>query len=196
MPAFREIRADFNPSTIVVYQAYNDAIADAALRAQQFVPPFSVHRMTWIKPSFLWLMERSGWGTKRNQERIMAVRIRRSGWDRALASGVLTNFEPSVHGTAANWQSLFASTPVHIQWDPERSWRGAKLDHRSIQVGLGRSIVEEYVAQWVTEIVDLTSLVAKLRRLRQEGRHTDAREFLPPERVYQVDKSIGRILGY
>ncbi|WP_141653813.1 DUF4291 family protein, partial [Erwinia billingiae] len=27
-------------------------------------PPFSMTRMTWIKPSFLWMMYRSGWGMK------------------------------------------------------------------------------------------------------------------------------------
>lgn len=46
-----EIRADYNHDSIVVYQAYNDSIADAALRNQRFVAPFCFHRMTWIKPS-------------------------------------------------------------------------------------------------------------------------------------------------
>lgn len=50
------IRADFNSSSLVVYQAYNDAIADTAIGANRFVSPFSTQRMTWIKPSFLWLM--------------------------------------------------------------------------------------------------------------------------------------------
>jgi hypothetical protein len=36
-----EIRADHDTSTIVVYQAFGDAIADAALRAGRFVAPFS-----------------------------------------------------------------------------------------------------------------------------------------------------------
>jgi hypothetical protein len=79
MPAEREIRADFDRDTIVVYQAYNAAIADAALKAGRFVPPFSFGRMTWIKPSFLWLMHRSNWGRKSGQERILAVRITRTG---------------------------------------------------------------------------------------------------------------------
>ena len=48
-----EIRADSDRDTIAVYQAYSPAIADAALKAGRFVPPFSFHRMTWIKPSFL-----------------------------------------------------------------------------------------------------------------------------------------------
>jgi len=62
MPPLREIRADFDRTTIVVYQAYGAAIAKPALENQKFVSPFSFNRMTWIKPSFLWLMERSGMG--------------------------------------------------------------------------------------------------------------------------------------
>ena len=64
MTPYRQIRADCNRDSIVVYQAYGEKIAQAALKAGKFVPPFSLNRMTWIKPSFLWLMERSGWGRK------------------------------------------------------------------------------------------------------------------------------------
>ena len=64
----RQIRARYDERCIVVYQAFNDAIVDAALAAQRFVAPFSYGRMTWVKPSFLWMMERCGWATKPNQE--------------------------------------------------------------------------------------------------------------------------------
>ncbi|MBL8891477.1 MAG: DUF4291 family protein [Planctomycetaceae bacterium] len=30
-------------------------MAEPALKQQRFVAPFSFDRMTWIKPSFLWL---------------------------------------------------------------------------------------------------------------------------------------------
>ncbi len=46
MPAEYEIRADYDRDTIVIYQAYSSAIADAALKAGRFVSPFSFHRMT------------------------------------------------------------------------------------------------------------------------------------------------------
>jgi len=65
MPVLRQIRADFDAATIVVYQAYPPAIADAALAAGRFVPPFSFTRMTWIRPSLLWPMHRSDWAQTR-----------------------------------------------------------------------------------------------------------------------------------
>jgi hypothetical protein len=46
----REIRADYDERTIVVYQAYRAEIARAAVEHNRFVPPFSLNRMTWIKP--------------------------------------------------------------------------------------------------------------------------------------------------
>jgi len=57
----RQIRAVYEDRTIRVYQAYSAAIADTALARGTFVsPPFKMERMTWIKPSFLWMMYRSG----------------------------------------------------------------------------------------------------------------------------------------
>jgi hypothetical protein len=195
MTQYREIRADFDRSTIVVYQAYNDAIADAAVQAQKFVPPFSMNRMTWIKPSFLWLMERSGWGTKSNQERILAIRITRAGWECCLADGVLTAFDGAIHRSAQQWGENFQNATVHVQWDPERSIHGKKLDYRAIQVGLSRSVVAEYVNAWTTEIKDLTRLTRKLRELRKAGKYSDAKTQLPPERVYEVRDDRFRHLG-
>jgi hypothetical protein len=107
MPAHYEIRADYDAQSIIVYQAYAAAIAVPALKAQKFVPPFSLDRMTWIKPSFLWLMERSNWAQKSGQEYILAIRIKRSGWDEALSHGVLTHPEPSIYSSTEAWREAF-----------------------------------------------------------------------------------------
>src|SRR4029079_17096060 len=120
VPALRQIRASFDAETIVVYQAYSSAIAEAALAAGRFVAPFSFSRMTWIKPSFLWLMHRSNWARNPGQERILAVRITRAGWVQALSQAVLTSPDPATHGGAAAWGKAFESAAVHVQWDPER----------------------------------------------------------------------------
>lgn len=70
----RQIRALYDADTLRVYQAYSESIADAALAHGTFVsPPFKMERMTWIKPSFLWMMYRAGWGYKDpGQARILA----------------------------------------------------------------------------------------------------------------------------
>jgi hypothetical protein len=190
----RQIRADFDAATIVVYQAYAPAVADAALAAGRFVAPFSFNRMTWIKPSLLWLMHRSNWARKPGQERILAVRITRAGWEEALARAVLTAPEPAVHGSAAAWRAAFASAAVHVQWDPERSLRGAALNHYSIQVGVGRALIRAYAEQWVTAVTDLTPTVRRIAELVRTGQGAKAQRLLPPERAYPLDPAVaGRI---
>lgn len=94
MADYFEIRADYNQHTITVYQAYNDAIADVAVRDGRFDAPFSFNRMTWIKPSFMWMMERSNWGLKKDQQRILAIRIKRTFFDTLLEQAVLTTRKP------------------------------------------------------------------------------------------------------
>lgn len=194
MPAEHEIRADFDRETIVIYQAYAPAIAEAALAAGRFVPPFSFHRMTWIKPSFLWLMHRSQWGQKSGQERVLAVRITRAGWEKALSLATLTSFDRSIFRSPDDWEQQFRQAPVHLQWDTERTLRGAALPHYSIQVGLSRHIITEYVEQWITGIEDLTPRVRKMREWLQAGEAEKAKKHLPPEKVYPVPTALARRL--
>ncbi|HEY0697682.1 MAG TPA: DUF4291 family protein, partial [Micromonospora sp.] len=80
----RQIRAVHTDETITVHQAYPPEIALPALTAGRFVPPFKRERMTWIKPSFLWMMYRCGWGDKPGQEHVLAVEITRVGFEWAL----------------------------------------------------------------------------------------------------------------
>lgn len=195
MPVEREIRADYDSRSIVVYQAFSATIAEPALAAQRFVTPFSLERMTWIKPSFLWLMERSNWGRRSGQERILAVRITRAGWEEALGMGVLTEPDPKFYPNRAIWQERFAATPVHIQWDPERSLRGQSLLHGSIQVGLSRHIITRYVEEWTLGIQDYTPRVRKIEMLLRQGKEREARALLPQERVYPLPIVLRRQVG-
>jgi hypothetical protein len=194
MPTLHEIRADHDRETIVVYQAYAPAIAEAALAAQRFVPPFSFGRMTWIKPSFLWLMHRSNWGRKAGQERTLAVRIRRSGWDKALSLAVLTSPEAGAFRSPDDWTTAFAAAEVHAQWDTERSLRGGPLPYYSIQIGIGRRLIREYAESWIVSIEDRTALVRKMYQQIQAGRADLAARLLPRERLYPVDPPLGRRL--
>jgi hypothetical protein len=186
-----EVRADYDRDSIVVYQAYSDRIARPALEAGTFVAPFSFNRMTWIKPSFLWLMERSNWGMKSDQERILAVRMSRAGWDEALSLGVLTSWERAIFPTHEAWRTAFEAASVHVQWDPERSVGGAALAHRSIQVGISRHVIKRFTHEWIREVNDLTPLVQKLRAARGSARSAG----LPKERPYPVQTDTARRLG-
>lgn len=187
-----QIRADHDDRTIVMYQAYAPAIAGPALAVKKFVPPFSLGRMTWIKPSFLWLMERSNWARKPGQERVLAVRITRAGWEEALAAGVLTTFTRGVHRDHDDWRRQFADAAVHVQWDPERTIRGAARDVNAIQVGLSRHVIERFVDAWTVDITDLTPLVRKIHGQLAAGKLDRAWGLLPRERPYPLPPALAR----
>ena len=178
----RQIRAVYDDETIRVYQAYSDAIADSALAHGTFVsPPFKMERMTWIKPSFLWMMYRAGWGFKDpGQNRILAIDISREGFEWALANSCLSHADPSMN--KEEWERLKNSAPVRIQWDPERDLLLQPLPHRAIQIGLSKEAVKLYVNQWVRRITDVTPLAHDIRSLVQEGKFNEAKARLPAER--------------
>lgn len=170
-----EIRAAYDDETITVYQAYPPEIAGPAVRAGRFVPPFKRDRMTWIKPSFFWMMYRCGWATKPGQERVLAIRITHTGFAWALAHACLSHYDPAVHATAADWSRQLKASPVRIQWDPERSATLQPLPYRSLQMGLSGEAVDRYVDEWIVGITDITAIA-----------HARDAAMFPVERPYSV----------
>ncbi len=189
-----QIRAVYDTSTIRVYQAYSDAVANAALARGTFVsPPFKMDRMTWIKPSFLWMMYRAGWGLKdAGQTRILAIDISREGFEWALHNSCLSDADPGA--TAGQWSSIKASSPVRIQWDPERNLALHRLAYRSIQIGLSKQAVDLYVNQWIRGITDIGEQVREIHELVRRDKMDAAQALLPNERPYPLSPELARHL--
>lgn len=153
----RVVRAWFDDQTIRVYQAYRPEIAKAALRHGKFVSPFKRERMTWIKPSFNWMMYRSGHASKAGQEMVLAIDILRSGFEWALAHASLSAYQPGLHVSYEQWRNELATSPVRVQWDPERDWKLATVPRtRAIQIGLQGEAVDLYADDWTVRITDAT----------------------------------------
>ncbi len=183
-PALREIRARHDANTITVYQAYPADIAQAAVDAQLFVPPFKLGRMTWIKPSFLWMMYRSGWASKQGQERVLSIELERTGFDWMLNHGVLSHFDPAVHRSAEEWREAHRGSNVVVQWDPERDIMLHPLSYRTIQIGLRGDAVARYVDEWTISIADITEVVRSIQEHATTGRAALARSMCPAESLY------------
>jgi hypothetical protein len=71
----RRVRAAFGAPTVRVYQDYSREIAERAVAARTLELAFKADRMTWIEPSFTWIMYRSGWGRKAGQEAVLSIDI-------------------------------------------------------------------------------------------------------------------------
>ncbi|MFD4527615.1 DUF4291 family protein [Streptomyces sp. NPDC058470] len=75
--------------------------------------------MTWIKPSFLWMMYRCGWGAKAGQKTVLAVEINRDGFEWALRHACLSSYVRGVHPDRATWQRQLRralGTPFGTNW--------------------------------------------------------------------------------
>ncbi|MFI5847093.1 DUF4291 domain-containing protein [Micromonospora chalcea] len=189
-----QIRAAFTADAVTVYQAYPPEIADAALRAGRFVPPFKRERMTWIKPSFRWMMYRCGWALKAGQERVLAVDISRAGFEWALRHACLSSYDPRLHPDREAWRRGLRVSPVRVQWDPERSLWLAPLPYRSLQVGLSGEAVHRYVDEWVLGLTDVTGLARSVHGRLIDGDEVGAAALLPVERPYPLPDEVARIV--
>ena len=188
----RCILAQFDDESAVVYQAYRKDIGEFAIEHQYFGGAFSLGRMSWIKPNFLWMMYRSGWGTKAEQEVVLAVRLRRAAFDQILADAVFSSFQPGLYGDREAWQHEVASSDVRLQWDPDHAPGGAKEERRAIQLGLRGEMLRRYAREWILEIIDLRDFVAE-----QRGNIATLPALITPrEQVYAIgDTNTARRLG-
>ncbi|MFJ8731038.1 DUF4291 domain-containing protein [Streptomyces bauhiniae] len=193
-PKFR-IRAAHTPATITVYQAYRPEIGLPAAREGRFPAAWSRSRMTWIKPSFLWMMYRCGWGAKEGQETVLAVDITRAGFEWALRNACLSHHVPELHGTPADFKRALREAPARVQWDPERDLHLNPLPHRSLQLGLTGEAATRYADEWIVGIRDVTPLARQVHGAVRAGRLAEARALLPEERPYPVAEGLLTHLG-
>lgn len=182
----QQVRAVFTEETITVYQAYSAEITRPALQAGRFVPPFKRDRMTWVKPSFLWMMYRCGWATKPGQEHVLAVEITRDGFEWALAHACLSRYDPAQHPDRRSWSRRLRDSPVRVQWDPERSVHLRPLPYRSLQLGLSGPAVDRYVDEWLVALTDVTALASQVRAAVTDGDLDAVTRLLPAERPYPL----------
>ncbi|WP_326612213.1 DUF4291 domain-containing protein [Streptomyces scopuliridis] len=192
-PKYR-IRALHTASTITVYQAYPPALGLPAARDGRFPAAWKRDRMTWIKPSFLWMMYRCGWGTKEDQTTVLAVEISRDGFEWALAHACLSHYDRALYPDPALWKRELKRSPARVQWDPERDLHLGALPHRSLQLGLSGEAARRYADEWTVSIRDVTPLGHRIHGLVREGELTAAAELLPEETGYPAgDELLGRL---
>ncbi|KAL6919366.1 hypothetical protein FSST1_003392 [Fusarium sambucinum] len=191
---YRQIRAHYNDTTITVYQAYKESIANAAVENQKLnaSPDFKPGRMTWIKPSWAWMMYRSGYSFKDpGQSRILALRMKHQDFIHLLERGVLSSHVQKPDPG----EKREKSNDVRIQWDPERTSKLDVLPHRSIQIGIPGALSEQWANEWIAGIEDVTDKARELKRVIDERPDITDEELLVlglvfEERPYDVPESV------
>lgn len=188
-PTFR-IRARHTADTVTVYQAYHPQIGGPAARHGRFPAAWKRDRMTWIKPSFLWMMYRCGWGTKEGQETVLAVEMTREGLEWALRRACLSHYVPGLHGDQVAWKRQLKRSTARVQWDPERDLHLNPLPYRSLQLGLSGEAAVRYADEWIVGIEDVTPLVRQVHGHVRAGELDHAAALLPGERPYPLAEDV------
>lgn len=184
----QQIIGQFNEQEIVVYQAFNSSIARDAVQMQAFGGPhYSFNRMSWIKPNFLWMMFRSGWASKANQERILAITITLEGFKRILSEAVHSSYKSKIYHTQDNWKASLAMSEIRLQWDPDHDPYGNKIERRAIQLGIKGALLKTLSDHWITSIEDITDYV-KTEKAKLDAGGMDALT-VPVERIFHIDDS-------
>lgn len=194
------IRGEWDHEGVYVYQAYRDAIADWALEHQRFGgPAWNPTRMTWIKPSFAWMLYRSGYGCKPGQTRVLKLKLPHARFAELLAHCRLAHHrthppQPKVVTVAMHREQPPTTSRSggsgRVQWDPERDlWDvdgkqpRKMLRTRAIQIGLAGDVSQLYVDSILSiqEVTDLAHRVATAHRFKSKDDRMAALRALQPD---------------
>jgi hypothetical protein len=138
---------------VILYQAFKPQIAAAVIKHQNYhheecvKAGVSLERMSWMKTNFLWMMNRSGWATKHNQERILALRITKEGFNEILTL--------AYHGLM---KTKKIPNKVRLQWDPDYQPDGNRITsgRRAIQLGIPAGLFVRISREFIIKIEDVT----------------------------------------
>lgn len=159
------IMAQYDDDKVIVYQSYKPEIGNFAAQNQYFGGAFSLSRMTWIKPNFLWMMYRNGWATKVGQEVCLAIHLKRDAFERYLKQAVYSSYQSDLYKTREDWQEQVQNSSIRLQWDPDHNPYGAKLERRAVQIGIRGEEIKMYAKDDILEIEDVTPFVQEQYKL-------------------------------
>ena len=191
----KHIIAQQTGDEIVVYQAYQPAIAAYAVAHQTFGgPDYSYNRMSWIKPNFLWMMYRCGWAGKEGQERVLAISMEKSHFITILSKAVLSSYKSKVHNDENAWKQELKTKDVRLQWDPDHDPYGKPLGRRAIQLGLKDEVLRNFGQHYIRLIEDITPFVKEQKQVLETSGIAEL--LVPIEHVFKIeDPLIRNIIG-
>lgn len=181
----RVILCQETPTSIVVYQSYNASIGSYAAAHNKFegCPHFSMTRMSWIKTNFLWMMYRNGWATKKNQEVVLAIHLKKDAFKDILKQAVSSS--ASSYSSKEEYQKVKLASQVRLQWDPDHDPNGKSVSRRAIQLGIKGQVFKRFASGDIIEsIQDITEFVKEQSELVNAGKLEEL--MIPEEHEYII----------
>ncbi|MEO8843481.1 MAG: DUF4291 domain-containing protein [Kofleriaceae bacterium] len=187
----RQVHAAFDDAGIIVYQAFQPETVLEAVRLQAFGKGFGLDRMTWIKPSFGWMLYRCGYASKPRQQRIAQVTISHEGFHAMLADAVPSSYERELFASKSDWDVALRRGQARYQWDPDRDLALRPLERRALQLGIQGDLIRRYAREWIVRIADVTELAHQVRDAIAAGQAPPA---VPLEQVYPLPPELAQRL--
>lgn len=190
----KKVFAAYDDEGVYVYQAFKPKIVAVAVQEGTFGKGFGLDRISWIKPSFAWTLQRSKYATKHRMEAIAKVKLSHEGWLEILAQSVETQYSGIFWKTEEAWRSQMNKSDVIHQWDPERALNGQKLDRAAIQIGIRGQVIRKYVSDYILGVEDVTPLAKEIGNCVK--RKSNTFPDVPLEREYPLTPDLAIRLGY
>ena len=144
-------------------------------------PDYNPERMTWIKTNFMWMMFRCGWAKKSNQQRVLAIWLKREAFESYICNA-------RTRGTVRDFKGT-----VRLQWDPDHLPYG---DHhharKAVQLGL-KHVPTFTSGEDILQIEDVTPFVVQ-QRVFVLKKGYDKQLLAARERLYTPSKEAAKNL--
>ncbi|HEX7868789.1 MAG TPA: DUF4291 domain-containing protein [Chryseobacterium sp.] len=186
------IMAQYDDEKIIVYQSYRKEIGEFAVQNQYFGGAFSLERMTWIKPNFLWMMYRNGWGTKEGQEYVLAIHLKMDAFKKYLENAVYSSYNERLELSKEEWQNQVKESSARLQWDPDHDPFGNKLERRAIQIGLRNDLIKSFAQGDIILIENISDFVKIQHQLVLNDNLDNL--MIPEEKLLLFDENLNKKL--
>ena len=165
--ADRHILVQSDDDTVVVYQAFDAEISAHAVAHGAFGGhAWRQDRVSAIRLSLTDVLHRSNWGQDVGEERILAIRIKRAGFDSLLRQAIHREFQEGLYDTKRSWQLATRYSQVSIEWGPDRDLNGAALGRQTARFGMRHKALQNFATTWIDEVIDLTGWLKGVRNRR------------------------------
>ena len=84
--------------------------------------------------------------------------------------------------TEKDWKRAVSNSNVRLQWDPDHSRTGGKLERKAIQLGLRGEMLELYAREWIISVEDISEFVRE--QYQNIGDYNKL--IVPSETIYPV----------
>jgi hypothetical protein len=186
------IMAQYDDEKIIVYQSYRKEIGEFAVQNQYFGGDFSLERMTWIKPNFLWMMYRNGWGAKGGQECVLAIHLKMEAFKKYLENAVYSSYNERLELSREEWQNQVKGSSARLQWDPDHDPFGNKLERRAIQIGLRNEFIKSFAQEDIILIENISDFVKGQHQLVLNDDLDNL--MIPEEKPFLFDENLNKKL--